>query len=81
MLDVPHPDISLASWPLLPTYGTFGDKIDENHAYAWWFFAEIRRHHDPLCAQDPLLVNRTVLKVIQDEVDRDAVLGNRESLS
>jgi pimeloyl-ACP methyl ester carboxylesterase len=37
MLDVPHPDAELAKWPLLPTVGTFGDKIDENHAYAWWF--------------------------------------------
>jgi len=37
MLDVPHPDAELAKWPLLPTAGTFGDKIDENHAYPWWF--------------------------------------------
>ncbi|WP_368518548.1 alpha/beta fold hydrolase [Rhizobium sp.] len=37
MLDVPHPDPELAKWPLLPTVGTFGDKIDENHAYPWWF--------------------------------------------
>lgn len=37
MLDVPHPDAELAKWPLLPTVGTFGDRIDENHAYAWWF--------------------------------------------
>jgi pimeloyl-ACP methyl ester carboxylesterase len=37
MLDVPHPDTELAKWPLLPTVGTFGDRIDENHAYAWWF--------------------------------------------
>jgi pimeloyl-ACP methyl ester carboxylesterase len=37
MLDIPHPDASLAKWPLLPEAGTFGDKIDENHAYPWWF--------------------------------------------
>lgn len=37
MLDVPHPDAELAKWPLLPTVGTFGDKIDEDHAYPWWF--------------------------------------------
>jgi hypothetical protein len=37
MMDVPHPDADLAKWPLLPTVGTFGDKIDENHAYAWCF--------------------------------------------
>jgi pimeloyl-ACP methyl ester carboxylesterase len=43
MLDVPHPDVSLLSWPLLPAHGTFGDKIDENHAYAWWFaFHQVR---------------------------------------
>jgi hypothetical protein len=22
---------------LLPKHNTFGDKIDENNAYAWWF--------------------------------------------
>jgi pimeloyl-ACP methyl ester carboxylesterase len=37
MMDVPHPDAQLAKWPLLPQAGTFGDKIDEDHAYAWWF--------------------------------------------
>jgi pimeloyl-ACP methyl ester carboxylesterase len=37
MLDVPHPDAELAKWPLLPTVGTFGDRIDEDHAYVWWF--------------------------------------------
>ncbi|QNP42242.1 alpha/beta hydrolase [Lysobacter terrestris] len=37
MLDVPHPDEGLLKWPLLPAHGTFNDKIDENHAYAWWF--------------------------------------------
>lgn len=37
MLDVPHPDEGLLSWPMLPTHGTFGDKIDENHPYVWWF--------------------------------------------
>ena len=43
LLDVPHPDEQLAKWPLLPAAGTFGDKIDENHAYAWWFaFHQVR---------------------------------------
>ncbi|WP_262272164.1 alpha/beta fold hydrolase [Microvirga yunnanensis] len=37
MMDVPHPDVELAKWPLLPTVGTFGDTIEEDHAYAWWF--------------------------------------------
>lgn len=37
MMDVPHPDDNLMKWPLLPAAGTFGDKIDEAHAYPWWF--------------------------------------------
>lgn len=37
LLDVPHPDASLNSWPLLPQAGTFGDKIDDDHPFAWWF--------------------------------------------
>jgi len=38
MLDVPHPDAQLATWPLLPAVGTFGDKVgDGSHAFAWWF--------------------------------------------
>jgi len=37
LLDVPHPDAQLATWPLLPAAGTFGDKIDEQHPYPWWF--------------------------------------------
>jgi pimeloyl-ACP methyl ester carboxylesterase len=37
MMDVPHPDAGLMSWPLLPQAGTFADKIDEAHPFAWWF--------------------------------------------
>jgi pimeloyl-ACP methyl ester carboxylesterase len=37
MLDVPHPDESLLSFPLLPAHNTFGDKIDPAHPYPWWF--------------------------------------------
>jgi len=38
MLDVAHPDPSLAKWTLLPEVGTFGDKVgDGSKAYAWWF--------------------------------------------
>lgn len=37
MMDVPHLDQSLYSWPLLPALNTFGPKIDENNAFAWWF--------------------------------------------
>jgi len=37
MMDVPHLDQSLYSWPIIPGVNTFGDKIDENHPFAWWF--------------------------------------------
>jgi pimeloyl-ACP methyl ester carboxylesterase len=38
MMDVPHPDPQLATWPLLPAVGQFGDKVgDGTQAYAWWF--------------------------------------------
>jgi pimeloyl-ACP methyl ester carboxylesterase len=37
LMDVPPADNGLMKWPLLPENGTFGDKIDENHAFAWWF--------------------------------------------
>lgn len=43
LLDVPRPDEQLLTWPLLPKHGTFGDKIDEANAYAWWFaFHQVR---------------------------------------
>lgn len=37
LLDVAPPDAGLAKWPMLPQAGTFGDKLDEDHAYVWWF--------------------------------------------
>lgn len=37
MLDVGHPSAGYMKMPLLPEPGTFGDKIDENHPYLWWF--------------------------------------------
>jgi pimeloyl-ACP methyl ester carboxylesterase len=37
MIDVPHPDVSLYNWPILPEAGTFGDKLDDAHPYVWWF--------------------------------------------
>jgi len=37
LIDVPHPDQSLYSWPILPQADTFGDKIDDAHPFAWWF--------------------------------------------
>lgn len=37
MLDVAHPSTGYLKIPMLPESGTFGDKIDENHPYLWWF--------------------------------------------
>jgi pimeloyl-ACP methyl ester carboxylesterase len=38
LVDVAPPDKSLATWPMLPGVGTFGDKVgDGSHAYVWWF--------------------------------------------
>ncbi|MYN05730.1 alpha/beta fold hydrolase [Pseudoduganella aquatica] len=37
MMDVPHPDQGLYSWPILPGVGTFNEKIDERAPFAWWF--------------------------------------------
>jgi pimeloyl-ACP methyl ester carboxylesterase len=37
MLELPHPDESLLTFPLLPAHGTFGDKLDSAHPYLWWF--------------------------------------------
>lgn len=37
MLDVPHPDQGLYSWPILPAFNTFNEKIDERAPFAWWF--------------------------------------------
>jgi pimeloyl-ACP methyl ester carboxylesterase len=37
MMDIPHSDESLLSWPLLPAHNTFGDKLDPAHPYPWWF--------------------------------------------
>lgn len=37
MLDVTHPDQDMANMPMLPQHGTFGPKLDEDHAYLWWF--------------------------------------------
>ena len=37
MLDIPHPDESWLSIPMIPAAGKITDKIDEDHAYQWWF--------------------------------------------
>lgn len=44
MLDVPHPDEGLYSWPIVPRPDTFGDKIDPAAPFAWWFaFHQVKR--------------------------------------
>lgn len=37
MLDTPHPSSRYLNMPLLPAPGTFGNKLDEDHPYFWWF--------------------------------------------
>lgn len=37
MLELPHPDESLQTFPLLPAHNTFTDKLDFAHPYLWWF--------------------------------------------
>jgi pimeloyl-ACP methyl ester carboxylesterase len=37
MLEFPHPDESLLTFPLMPAHATFTDKLDFAHPYLWWF--------------------------------------------
>ncbi|BBD96976.1 alpha/beta hydrolase [Sphingobium amiense] len=37
LLDVGHPSAGYRALKLLPEPGTFGDTIDEDHPYLWWF--------------------------------------------
>ncbi len=37
MLDTSHPSQAYLALPLLPAEGTFGDRVDDNHPYFWWF--------------------------------------------
>jgi pimeloyl-ACP methyl ester carboxylesterase len=37
MMEFPHPDESLKSFPLLPTQGPVGDKVGSSRPYLWWF--------------------------------------------
>jgi pimeloyl-ACP methyl ester carboxylesterase len=37
MLDIPHPDESWYQIPMIPGPGKITDKIDDQHAYQWWF--------------------------------------------
>jgi pimeloyl-ACP methyl ester carboxylesterase len=37
MMEFPHPDESLTTFPLLPTQGPVGDKVGSSRPYLWWF--------------------------------------------
>ena len=37
MMELPHPDDSLMSFPLLPAQGAFSDKLGTARPYLWWF--------------------------------------------
>jgi pimeloyl-ACP methyl ester carboxylesterase len=37
MMEFPHPDESLAKFPLLPTQGPVGDKVGSSRPFLWWF--------------------------------------------
>jgi pimeloyl-ACP methyl ester carboxylesterase len=37
LLDVGHPSAGYRNLKLLPEPGTFGDRVDEDHPYFWWF--------------------------------------------
>lgn len=37
MLDVAHPTKGYLQLKMIPDNGTFGDRIDEEHPYLWWF--------------------------------------------
>lgn len=51
MLEFPHPDDSLLTFPLLPAQGTFGDKLDFAHPYLWWFaFHQVKGFPEQLLA-------------------------------
>jgi pimeloyl-ACP methyl ester carboxylesterase len=44
MLDVMHTSSGYLKLALLPDVGTFGDKMDEDHPYLWWFaFHQVKR--------------------------------------
>ncbi|MHC8322464.1 alpha/beta fold hydrolase [Pseudomonas sp. GB2N2] len=51
LLDVPPSDEGLYKWPILPSVGTFGDKIDADHPFAWWFaFHQVKKMPEELLA-------------------------------
>jgi pimeloyl-ACP methyl ester carboxylesterase len=37
MMEFPHPDESLLTFPLLPAQGPVGDKLGSSRPYLWWF--------------------------------------------
>ncbi|AOR75335.1 alpha/beta hydrolase fold protein [Sphingomonas sp. LH128] len=53
LLDVAPPDAGLATWPMLPALGTFGDKVgDGSHAYVWWFaYHQVPELHEKMAGE------------------------------
>ena len=61
LLDVAPPDKSLASWPLMPAVGKFGDKIGNgDNSYAWWFaFHQVKGLPEQLMARGRIRIEQT----------------------
>ena len=73
MLELPHPDESLLSFPLLPAHGTFGDRLDFAHPYLWWFaFNQVQGLPEQLLAGRVRLEQDWLFKyflVVDDAID------------
>jgi len=74
LLDVAHPDAQVAQWPLLPQVGTFGDKIDDAHPFAWWFaFHQVKGLPEDLLEGRAYLEQRWIFRyLLKDESAIDA---------
>lgn len=92
LLDVAPPDAGLATWPMLPAPGTFGDKVgDGSHAYVWWFaYHQVPELHEKMAAdgrirmeQDWFFHYLTRDEASIDALDRDvyaAAYGSRDAI-
>lgn len=92
LLDVAPPEESLATWPMLPGVGTFGDKVgDGAHSYVWWFaFHQVKGLPEALMAdgrirleQDWMFHYLTKDDSAIDALDRDvyqAAYTSREAI-
>ncbi|NYE62777.1 pimeloyl-ACP methyl ester carboxylesterase [Duganella sp. 1224] len=73
LLDVAPPDAGLATWPLLPAAGTFSDRLDEKHAYVWWFaFHQVKGLPEELLEGRSWLLQAWMFRyLMQDESKMD----------